>query len=234
VTAPQQAMDAAPIGLVPVADVREALLRPAPGRTLKLLGEDRAPCGDIDCVVRGPGDPLVHLPDALPVEARRGGAGAGKPVEHEIVQELVAGEHVLGVAITVGPGPELLDDPGAECGRRVHERVADRLGSGGVLLGVAGVPLAGVLERGERSTLSLRELVEGGRVWWRERRDEVDAGDVAGIQLADARADARPPVAALGAVARVAKPAHQNGLGGGDPLDAPAGAARLVAEAVAG
>ena len=36
---------AAPVGLVPVADVREALLRPAPGRTLKLLGKIEHPVG---------------------------------------------------------------------------------------------------------------------------------------------------------------------------------------------
>jgi hypothetical protein len=50
------------------------------------------------------------------------------------------GRLVLQVAVAVGPGPELLDDPRGERGRRVGERVADRLRPGGVLLRIARIP----------------------------------------------------------------------------------------------
>jgi hypothetical protein len=46
-------------------------------------------------------------------------------------------------------------------------------------------------------------------------------------RAADAPVDARPPVAALGAVALVAEPAHQPRPGAGDPLDAQPGRSGL-------
>src|SRR4029450_9457445 len=105
---------AAASGLVPVADVEEALLCPPSRGALQLLGEDRAACRNVDPGGAGAGDQLVHSPDALPVQAGGGGAGAGQPVEHQVVEELVAGEHVLWMAVAVRPGIGLLDDPGAE------------------------------------------------------------------------------------------------------------------------
>ena len=60
----------ASVGLVPVADVEEALLRPSSRRALELLGEDRAAGGNVDRVGRAA--PEIHsftLPEALPVEA---------------------------------------------------------------------------------------------------------------------------------------------------------------------
>src|SRR5215212_491839 len=101
-------------GLVPVADVEEALLRPAARRALELLREDRAAGGHVDRVACGARDPLVDLADALPVQAGRRGARPRKPVEHQIVEQLVARKHALEVAPAVGPGLELLNDPGAE------------------------------------------------------------------------------------------------------------------------
>src|SRR2546425_1171486 len=71
-------------------------------------------------------------------------------------------------------------------------------------------------------------------VWRGERRREVNAGDVGSVLLAKARADARPPVAALGAVALVSEPGHQDAPCGSDPFDAPSRPGRLVAEAVSG
>src|SRR5215218_4592682 len=138
------------------------------------------------------------------------------------------------MTVAVGPGPELLDDPGAERGRRVHDPIPDCLGTRGVLLGVAGVPLAGVLECRECLPLAVREVLERRRVWRSEGRGEVDPGYVARVLLSDECADARPPVAALRAVALVAEPGHQPGPRGRDPLDVPAPLRRLVAEAIAG
>jgi hypothetical protein len=62
---------AAGVGLAPVADVGEAPLGPAARRSLELLGEDRTAGGNRDGVIGLPGDPLVDLPDALPVQAGR-------------------------------------------------------------------------------------------------------------------------------------------------------------------
>ena len=77
-----------------------------------LLREDRAPGGHVDGAVDSSGSG-----EALPVEPGRRGAGGRQPVEHHVVEQLVAGEDVLGVAVAVGPRPELLDDPGALAGR---------------------------------------------------------------------------------------------------------------------
>src|SRR5256886_3323329 len=54
---------------------------------------------------------------AFPVEARRRGDGLCHPVRHHVRDQLVAGEDVLGVAVAVAPGTELLDDPGEQPGR---------------------------------------------------------------------------------------------------------------------
>src|SRR5437763_3137732 len=54
---------------------------------------------------------------ALPVQTRRGRDRPCHPIEHHIGEQLVLGEGVLGVAVTVTPGAELLDDPREEAGR---------------------------------------------------------------------------------------------------------------------
>src|SRR5262249_36493785 len=65
-------------------------------------------------------------------------------------------------------------------------------------------------------------------------RHQVDPRDVLRILLAQACTHARAPVASLGAVALVAEPRHQRRPCPSDSLDAPARAARLAAEPVAG
>src|SRR3954453_20741676 len=62
----------------------------------------------------------------------------------------------------------------------------------------------------------------------------MDAGNVVGVLLPEARAQTSPPVAALGAVTRVAESRHEHLPRGAYPLHAPAHIGRLVAEAVAG
>ena len=94
---------AASFGLVPVPDIDEPFLRPSTGWTLELLREDRAPSGNVDDVSDRARDPLVHLPDALPVQPCGGRAGPREPIEHQVVEELVACEHVLEVTIVVRP-----------------------------------------------------------------------------------------------------------------------------------
>src|SRR4029077_18802184 len=75
--------------LAPVPDVGKALLRPPPGRPLQLAREHRTAHRDGDRLGVRAGDPLVHLPDALPVQPRGRGAGAGQPVQHHVVQQVV-------------------------------------------------------------------------------------------------------------------------------------------------
>ena len=62
----------------------------------------------------------------------------------------------------------------------------------------------------------------------------MDAGDVLAVLLAEARADARAPVRALGAVAGVTESRHQRGPCAGDARDAPAGRGWLAAPTIAG
>jgi hypothetical protein len=75
---------------------RGSASRPPSGGALQLLGEDRAASGNGDTVLGRAGDPWVHLPGALPVQARGRSASSGKPIQHHVVEQLVAGEHVSG------------------------------------------------------------------------------------------------------------------------------------------
>ena len=173
------------------------------------------PGGRVDAVARleRPLEPAGHVAEALPVQPRRGRGGAREPVERQRVQDPVLADR----RARVGPGVELLADPGRETGGRVGQRVADRLRAGAVLGGVAGV------------VVRLPPRGGGGR----QRRHEVDAGDVLAILLPEARAHAGAPVRALGAVAGVTEPRHQRRPRAGDPRNAPARLGRLAAPAVA-
>src|SRR3954468_177365 len=219
---------AAAVRLAPVADVAEALFGPAPAWALELVGEDRAAGGDVDEVawLERALEPACDVVQAFPVEARGRGARAREPVEHEVVEQRVAGHRVT----RVGPVAQLLRDPGREPGGGVDKGVADRLGPRAVLSGIPGVMASAAGHGVKRRLLAGRWRILGG---WRERWHEVDAGDVVWILLAQARTDARAPVAALGALALIAEPRHEPGPCARDPLDAPARLGRLVAPPVA-
>ena len=96
-------------------------------------GNTEQPTGTSTVAVSRPRDPLVDLPNALPVQPRRGRARAGQPVQHQVVEQVVPAEHGLQRSGMVRPGPELLHDPGGQEGGRVDQPVADRLRPGGVL-----------------------------------------------------------------------------------------------------
>ena len=115
------------------AEVREPPLCPTPRNADDLLREDRAARRHAD-------HRKGAIAEALPVEPRRRGPGRGQPVQHHVVEQLVSGQDVLRVAVAVGPGPELLEDPRALARRRVDQPVAERLRSRRLLLGVAAYP----------------------------------------------------------------------------------------------
>ena len=69
--------------LVPVDDVAHPPFGPAPRGPEDLLREDADPDRQVE-LGRG------EAAEALPVEPRRRGAGAGQPVEHDVVEHLVA------------------------------------------------------------------------------------------------------------------------------------------------
>ena len=101
-------------GLVPVHDIGKAALGPAAGGPGYFFGEDAAPGRDGDDVAGGSGEPLGDLGDAFPVQPGRGRPGSGQPVQGDVVKYLVGGQDLPEVAGMIGPGPQLLHDPGAQ------------------------------------------------------------------------------------------------------------------------
>jgi hypothetical protein len=136
------------------------------------------------------------------------------------------------MAVAVGPGVELLHDPGALAGGRVHQAVAQRLGAGRLLGGVASAPAAVLLERGHGGGHRLGLVLFGGRRA-RHRHVHVHAHHVVGVDHPEQGGDRRAPVTALGAVAVVAQAPHELGPRLGDAAHAPARLGGLLAEAVA-
>ena len=130
--------------------------------------------------------------------------GLRHPVEGDVGQQLVLGEHRLGIAVAVAPGAELLDDPRRQRHRRVVERDADGLRLGALDLLVAG--LFGSERSGGSSAARSRPPISpasgsapagagaGAHV-------QVQAGDVRRVAGRHLRPDDRAPVAALHAVA---------------------------------
>ena len=136
------------------------------------------------------------------------------------------------MTVTVGPGPELLDDPRRLAGGRVGQAIPDRLGSRPLLGRVSGVPLRVVLQSFDRVQL-VRRLWRSRRAGTHRQR-EVDGGAVLGVLGADRGGDRRTPVAALRHIRVVAEACHQLGPDITDLLDAPAGLGRLAREAEPG
>src|SRR4051794_15545753 len=89
-----------------------------------LLREHGCRGRDLDEVVA-----RAEVPTALrlAVQADRRVDRLRDPVDREVREDLLAGHGILGVAVVVGPVPELLDNPARESRRRVGEAVAERL-----------------------------------------------------------------------------------------------------------
>ena len=90
--------------LIPIDELAEALFCPTSRRAEDLFGEDADAGREGDGIA-------VDLVEALPIEPRLRGPGIGQPVEHDVVDELVACQHVFGMTVAVRPRPEFLDDP---------------------------------------------------------------------------------------------------------------------------
>src|SRR5271168_928456 len=109
---------AAPRHFVPVGNVPEARLHPGPYWGDDLLGKHRHTRRHINRKFR------AALAEAFPVEPGRGSCGRRHPVQHDVVQEFVAAQDVLGMAIAIGPGPEFFQDPCRLACGRVAQAVA--------------------------------------------------------------------------------------------------------------
>lgn len=125
-------------------------------REVRRTQRDRRPLGVRPVVVLIPAGHLVVDP------ARRGGARTREPVDRDpledcsgrnratSVERVCEGRWMLRTFIVcpgvfVGPGHELLVDPGEEADRRVHEAVPDRLRLGGLFGPVARARLVPLL-----------------------------------------------------------------------------------------
>src|SRR5271156_4080360 len=118
--------------LIEVHDLGEPFLGPSPGRAEYLFRENRAADRNGHRIGY-----RQRTPKAFPVQARGGCGVCRKPIQHYVVEQFIAGKHILRMAVAVGPGPELFQYPGELPGRRVGEPVANRLWPRTLLLGVA-------------------------------------------------------------------------------------------------
>src|SRR5262245_39345568 len=111
------------IQLVPMNELGIETLGPAPRRRPEPAGEDAAPHRELDAASIA----LADDPRVLEIDSRRGRRRVRQPVEGDVVEHLVAAEHRLRITLAVGPGVELLVDPGGLPDRRIRQGVADGL-----------------------------------------------------------------------------------------------------------
>ena len=117
------------------------------------MGNTATPVGIIDLVYgAAPGR------ETLPIETSRRGRRCRHPIQHDVVEQFVATQHVLGIAVAIGPGPELLEDPRRLPARRIGQAIAERLRPGRLLLGITGVPIPIILDPAQRPGLLMAGL----------------------------------------------------------------------------
>src|SRR5262249_50331981 len=152
--------------------------------------------------------------------------------KHDIVQELVAAEDAFGIAVAIGPGPELFENPRRLPARRVGKTVTDRLRPGRLLLRVARIPVVVIFGPLQRLRLHGSRLRD--RIGLRPNREgDVYARPVVAILRTKRGGDRRAPIATLRAVTTVAEPVHQARPRPCDAVDTPAGGRRFGREAKA-
>ena len=108
----------------PAADVRVSARREGARRTQDLGRKLAIARRHVDRCALGDGPRAVH-PGVIRPERRAD--RAGEPIEADIGQQLVLREHRSDVAAAIGPGAELLDDPGGQAGRRVRQAEGEGL-----------------------------------------------------------------------------------------------------------
>ena len=125
--------------------------RKGPRRPQDLARELCVAGGDIDRFPVRDRPGAVH---ARVIGPERRADRAGEPVERHVGEKVVAAHGVLDLAAAVAPGPELLDDPGGQPGRRIGEPVGERLRLGALDPLVAGLFLQPVRELRQVARLS--------------------------------------------------------------------------------
>src|SRR4051812_46063596 len=168
----------------------------------------------------------------LVIDARRRGGRLREPVERDVRQEFVLREDLLRIAGAVAPRAELLDDPGRETGRRIVQRIAERLWLRALDALIAGLLVLPRLDPLEPLDLRRGQAVIRIAAWRRTgaAHVQVQSGDVRRVVERDARADDRSPGAALHTIPGVAKPRHQGRFDRRHPRRVEAPLARLVRE----
>ena len=212
-------------------DVAEALFPPTAAGAEDFLGEDGSAHGHVDGV-------QVGVVETFPIEAGGGCRAVGEPEHRHIVQHLVLGQNVLRVArialAAIAPRMVLLHDPSHLPHRRIREAVAQSLGAGALLFGVArflGLILGDAVQRG---AFHGRHVLQARFVRRANRHVHMKGGAMLGFAQPHVLRDEGAPVAALRHIAAVAEPGHELAPHAADLLRADAGLGRLAGEAVAG
>ena len=110
----------APRELIPIAECRKNPFNPASRRLDELFGKARISNGHLD-------RNRWRRSETFPIQPCGRSTRIGEPVDHHIVQQLVPGKYILGVAVAVRPCLKLLEDPRGLPGRRVCETITERL-----------------------------------------------------------------------------------------------------------
>ena len=118
---------------------------------------------------------------------------------------------------------KFLDNPGHLAGRGIGQRIAERLGLGALLFGIAGALVAIEGKPGHRRFLFLRRVLHHFRGRGGNDHIDVNAFATALVLRANRRGDHGAPIAALREPGIVAKRRHQFVPGLGNLLDRPAG-----------
>src|SRR5262245_20530395 len=114
------------------------------------------------------------------VGPERGANRTGEPVERDVRQQVVAAEGVLQVAVAIGPGAELLDDPCGKPGRGIAQAESEGLRPGSLDPLVAGLFLQELANLFGVAPLLQRGTSRQGSVGPQRRQIDWECNDVTG------------------------------------------------------
>ena len=149
--------------------------------------------------------------DGFEIEPHRGIDRAGYPIEHDVLKQVILGKRCFDIVATIAPGPEFLDDPGGQTGRRIRQPIGQRLRLGALDRLVAAlmqivVALPFLLGNFRLGQAGQRIGHVGGAA---QNEIEVQGDHPLGMKLGHRAGDRRTEVAALGEVAVIAQAFHQ-------------------------